>query len=82
MNKGRLSLSYRLQIIALVVVMVCVSALNIFNIYFDKTVKIYIGYQSVTAQTWSALIMKNRGTLICLRWLAYSVGFFFGELYK
>ena len=40
--------------------MVCVSTVTMFDIYFDRSIKIYIGYQSVTSQTWSALIIKNK----------------------
>ena len=58
-NKG-LSIWYKLQIIVLIVFMVCVSTITMFDIYFDKSIKIYIGYQSVTSQTWSALIIKNK----------------------
>lgn len=46
--------------ILMVITMLFVTCFTFANTFFDKSVKIYIGYQSVTAQTWSALIIKNK----------------------
>ncbi len=41
-------------------VMVFVTIFTILQTFFDNSIKIYIGYQSVTSQTWTALIVKNK----------------------
>ena len=44
----------------MVVVMFFVTGFTVAKTFCDKSEIIYIGYQSVTAQTWSALIIKNK----------------------
>ena len=47
--------------VIIMLVMVVISTLTFFNVFFDNSTKIFIGYQSVTSQTWTALIIKNKG---------------------